>query len=344
MTAQAAGIRDAYRHCEQVTRTQARNFSYGIRLLPGGKRRALSAVYAFARRVDDIGDGTLPAADKLAALEDARAAVAALEGASGAGSGAAAAGDPVLIALADAARRYPIPLGAFGELIDGCEADVRGTSYATFTELEHYCRCVAGSIGRLSLGVFGSRDPGAAEPLADGLGIALQQTNILRDVREDLGNGRVYLPAEDLERFGCTLRPERAGTLAGDRKLEDLIRFEAQRALGWYASGMRLLPLLDRRSAACTGAMAGIYLRLLEQIAAAPAAALRQRQSLPGKAKAMVAGRALAGIAPRVPAVDPGGSVAGGSVAGGSVAGGSLAGGSVVGGSAAEGSVAGGRP
>jgi 15-cis-phytoene synthase len=246
-------VRDAYRHCEQVTRTQARNFSYGIRLLPGGKRRALSAVYAFARRVDDIGDGTLPAADKLAALEDARASVAALE------AGAAAPGDdPVLIALADAARRYPIPLGAFGELIDGCEADVRGTRYANFAELEHYCRCVAGSIGRLSLGVFGSRDRGAAEPLADALGIALQQTNILRDIREDLGNGRVYLPAEDLERFGCALQADRVDALAGDRALEDLMRFEAQRALGWYATGMRLLPLLDRRSAACTGAMAGI--------------------------------------------------------------------------------------
>jgi phytoene synthase len=303
LTAQAAGaygVKDAYRHCEQVTRTQARNFSYGIRLLPGGKRRALSAVYAFARRVDDIGDGTLPAADKLAALEDARASVAALEA-----DAASAAGDPVLIALADAARRYPIPLSAFAELIDGCEADVRGTRYATFTELEHYCRCVAGSIGRLSLGVFGSRDPSAARPLADALGIALQQTNILRDIREDLGNGRVYLPAEDLERYGSVLRPERVDALADDRKLADLMRFEAQRALGWYATGLRLLPLLDRRSAACTGAMAGIYLRLLEQIASAPAAALRQRQSLPGKAKAMVAARALAGIAPLVPAIDP---------------------------------------
>src|SRR3984893_12183717 len=137
MTAQAAeavGVRDAYRHCEQVTRTQARNFSYGIRLLPGGKRRALSAVYAFARRVDDIGDGTLPAADKLAALEDSPTSIAALDNGRGAAPGAAAAGDPVLIALADAARRYPVPLGAFGELIDGCEADVRGNSYATFTD------------------------------------------------------------------------------------------------------------------------------------------------------------------------------------------------------------------
>ncbi len=347
MTAQAAGangVKDAYRHCEQVTRTQARNFSYGIRLLPGGKRRALSAVYAFARRVDDIGDGTLPAADKLAALEDARASVTALEA-----DAATAAGDPVLIALADAARRYPIPLGAFAELIDGCEADVRGTRYATFTELEHYCRCVAGSIGRLSLGVFGSRDPSAAQPLADALGIALQQTNILRDIREDLGNGRVYLPAEDLERYGSALRPERVDALADDPKLADLMRFEAQRALGWYATGLRLLPLLDRRSAACTGAMAGIYLRLLAQIAAAPAVALRQRQSLPGKAKAMVAARALAGIAPRVPAMDPPGPglPAPGRPApapGRPAAGGPAAGRPAAGGPAAEGSAARGRP
>jgi phytoene synthase len=301
MTAQAQPsdeVREAYQHCEQVTRTQARNFSYGIRLLPAPKRRALSAVYAFARRVDDIGDGTMPAADKLTALTGARAAVAGLER-----QGAAAAGgDPVLLALADAADRYPVPLGAFGELIEGCEADVRGTSYATFAELEHYCRCVAGSIGRLSLGVFGSRDRAVAEPLADALGVALQVTNILRDIREDLLNGRVYLPAQDAERFGAVLAPGRADALADDQGLVELMRFEAERAFGWYARGLKLLPLLDRRSAASAGAMAGIYLRLLEQIVAAPQAALRQRQSLPGKAKAMVAVRALAGIAERVPA------------------------------------------
>ena len=327
-------VRAAYRHCEQVTRTQARNFSYGIRLLPAAKRRALSAVYAFARRVDDIGDGTLPAPDKLAALAEARAAVTALQ------HGGPPADDQVLVALAHAARRFAIPLPAFGELIDGCEADVKGTSYSTFDELEHYCRCVAGSIGRLSLGVFGSRDPAAAEPLADALGIALQLTNILRDIQEDLGNGRVYLPAEDLERFGCTLRPGQAGRLAGDRGLEELMRFEAQRALGWYGRGMRLLPLLDRRSAASAGAMAGIYLRLLQQIAAAPGAALAQRQSLPGKAKAMVAVRSLAGIPERVPAsVAPGGPgpVIGDTAAGGTAAG-DAAGQPGSGGTAADGS------
>src|SRR6185437_11837895 len=165
-------VRDAYRRCEQITRQQAKNFSYGIALLPGPKRRALSAIYAFARRIDDIGDGTMSPVDKITALERARAQINALDQ-----DGSAADGDQVLVALRDAAARFPIPMAAFGELIDGCEADVRGVSYATFDDLKHYCRCVAGSIGRLSLGVFGSSDMTLATSLADSLGIALQLTN-----------------------------------------------------------------------------------------------------------------------------------------------------------------------
>ncbi len=305
--ADATAIRAAYQHCEQVTRTQARNFSYGIRLLPPDKRRALSAVYALARRIDDIGDGTLPAEEKLTALGKVRAQLDLLAS-EGSCSGPGGPGDPVLVAIADAKSRYPIPLSAFGELIDGCEADVRGTVYGTFSELEHYCRCVAGSIGRLSLSIFGSREPGVAGPLADALGVALQLTNILRDIREDFGTGRVYLPADDLARFGCPMTPggqDGQAVLRADAALEQLVRYEAQRALRWYDVGLRLMPLLDRRSAACTGAMAGIYLRLLEQISADPAAALARRLSVPARAKAMVAVRSLAGVAPR-PAGQPG--------------------------------------
>jgi phytoene synthase len=301
----------AYRHCEEITWSQARNFSYGIRLLPPGKRRALAAVYAFARRIDDIGDGTLRPADKLAALAGARASVTALAtGSAPAGPGtpqpgtpgdgpAAGPADPVLVALADAGRRFPIPLEAFGELIDGCEADVRGTSYVTFDDLRHYCRCVAGSIGRLSLGVFGTRDIDTAAPLADALGVALQLTNILRDIREDYRDGRVYLPAEDFKRFGTELRPNGSGWPAPDPKLVDLVSFEAERARDWYARGLRLMPLLDRRSAACTGAMAGIYFRLLENIADAPELVLQRRVSLSPGQKAMVAVKSLVGSALR---------------------------------------------
>jgi 15-cis-phytoene synthase len=376
--------RAAYRHCEEITWSQARNFAYGIRLLPPAKRQALAAVYAFARRIDDIGDGDLPAPDKLAALADARASVTALsaqrdlpgETARPGGNGAVPgksgvpgknsppegngqpgensppeandqpgkysqpgdgglprqngqppAGDLVLVALADAANRFDIPLAAFGELIDGCEADVRGTTYRTFDDLLHYCRCVAGSIGRLSLGVFGTADVATAAPLADALGVALQLTNILRDIREDYLGGRIYLPAEDFERFGCSLgngalgpgSPEHGvgqhgvgqhgsgqqessrhgpgqhgpGDAANGDKLAALVEFEAERASAWYAKGLTLIPLLDWRSAASAGAMAGIYHRLLERIATTPGVVLERRMSLSASEKALVAARSL---------------------------------------------------
>jgi phytoene synthase len=287
-------LTEAYRECERITWSQARNFAYGIRLLPYAKRRGLAVIYAFARRIDDIGDGTLPgqtaqmpADQKIAALEAARQAVLGLDqGSLDEGSH----DDPVLLALADVKRSFPVPMEAFGELIDGCVADVRGTRYQTFEDLRYYCRCVAGSIGRLSLGIFGTRhDQQEAACLADSLGVALQLTNILRDIREDHQNGRVYLPAEDLAKFDIDLDAPSVSQFIR------LVEFEAERAREWYSEGWRLLPMLDRRSAACTGAMAGIYRRLLERIAAQPAAVLDSRVSLSTGEKAMVAVRALAG-------------------------------------------------
>ncbi len=288
--AETARVRSAYDYCEQVTRAEAKNFSYGIRLLPGPKRRALSAVYAFARRVDDIGDGSLEEHEKLRRLRRARDDIHSV---------GVDSADPVLVALADAARRMPLPLEAFDELIDGCEADVRGTRYRTFDELVGYCRCVAGSIGRLSLGVFGTARPGVAEARADALGVALQLTNILRDVLEDRRDGRVYLPEEDLERFGVDLELGAGGMLAGDPgRWRELIRVMADRTEQWYDEGLALLPMLDHRSRACCGSMAGIYHALLGRIAADPVAASRCRVSLPTWHKAGVAARSLAGMAP----------------------------------------------
>jgi 15-cis-phytoene synthase len=305
---------EAYAQCEQITWSQARNFAYGIRLLTPDKRRGLAAVYAFARRIDDIGDGTLPPDEKIRQLEAARQSI-----------GGDPGDDPVLIALADAGKRFAIPLGAFGELVDGCVADVRGTTYQTWDELYHYCRCVAGSIGRLSLAVFAGSPPmsrgglgGIVPPeaiqMADDLGIALQLTNILRDVREDYQNGRVYLPAEDLARFGLELIPGSSAEPFPDptqqARFASLVEFEADRAREWYDRGLPLLKTLDRRSAACTGAMAGIYRRLLERIARRPSAVLEGRQSLPPAQKLLVAVQSLtnprhvprpAGGAPRRP-------------------------------------------
>ena len=298
----------AYATCEAITRTQARNFHYGIRLLPPERRAALCAVYALARRVDDIGDEQGETATKQAALTDLRARLATLADGSGEGPGE----DPVLIAVADASRRFPIPLGAFDELVDGVSADVAAddafardgvpsTPYRTFDDLLGYCRCVAGSVGRLCLGVFGTRpgaDPdGNAPRLADTLGLALQQTNILRDVREDLLNGRIYLAGDELDAAGVTLRVRSDGALDDPQgALADLLRDAAVRARGYYDEGLTLVGMLDRRSAACTTAMAGIYRRLLDDITADPRAVYDRRLSLSAPKKALVAVRALTGL------------------------------------------------
>jgi phytoene synthase len=276
-------VEAAYRACEHITRTEARNFNYGIKLLPQRKRRAMCALYALARRIDDIGDGDLPVPEKLAGLTRARKDVASL-------GDLAEDADAVMVAVADVCRHFPIPLGALEELIDGCEQDVQGATYETFDDLVGYCRRVAGTIGRLSLAVYGCADSERAVAWADDLGVALQITNILRDVVEDHQQmGRVYLPVDDRDRFGVS--PDLSGP--SDR-LVALIEFEAGRAEEWYERGLRLLPMLDWRSRACTAAMAGIYRRLLTAIQRDPAAVLRGRLSLPAWQKAGVAARAIA--------------------------------------------------
>ena len=297
---------EAYVQCEQITWEQARNFAYGIRLLPPDKRRGLAAVYAYARRIDDIGDGDLPPEEKKAQLEAARQQVHTLA-ARVKGDVSATLdtvdtgdGDPVLVALTDTGKRFAAPLEAFEELIDGCLADVNQASYETFDDLLWYCRCVAGSIGRLSLGIYGATQPERQNKLADDLGVALQLTNILRDVREDFLNNRIYLPREDLDKFGIEFAPfgspEPFPSEVMQARFANLVEFEANRAREWYGSGLRLLATIDRRSAACTGAMAGIYRRLLERIARNPHAVLDGRMSLPGSEKALVAAQALAGF------------------------------------------------
>ena len=217
---------------------EAKNFSYGIRLLRPPERRALSAVYALARRIDDIGDG------------DGRGRREARRPQRRPGRRAATrrptSDDPVLVALADAARRYHLPMEAFGELIDGCEMDVRGT---TLRDHRRAGRLLPAGrrLGRPALlAVFGTDDPAAADPLADDLGVALQLTNILRDVVEDRGKGRVYLPAADAAAVGCP--PDLAGR---PRLWPSWSPSSARRRTRWFDRGLRLLPLLDRRSRAC---------------------------------------------------------------------------------------------
>jgi phytoene synthase len=325
-----AEVADAYSRCEAITRREAANFYYGIRLLPRDRRRAMCAAYAFARRVDDIGDGALGSEEKLRLLDAQERALTAIASASPREPNelpGEVGEDPVMVALADAQQRFALPVGALGELIEGVRMDVVGVSYETFEDLLPYCRRVAGAIGRVCLAFFGLRDVARAdmasvERLADDLGVALQLTNILRDLREDAEHGRVYLPAEDLRRFGVIAADDQAsqapsppaqqvlsaltraglephGRVAAEEQQLDqlcaLVRFEAARAAQWFDRGLAMTELLDRRSAACVLAMAGIYRRLLERIEAHPEQSLSRRMSLPAHEKALVAARGMLG-------------------------------------------------
>ena len=291
----------AYRRCEEITWSEARNFAYGIRLLPPPKRRAMAALYAMARRIDDVGDGDWPQDRKLTSLSELHTAIEALE----AGLVADPA-DPVLVAVAHAASRYPVPVAALHEIVEGCELDVRGETYATMDDTVRYCRLVAGSVGRLSLGVFGTtsaprrderghgtEEAPLVEELADDLGVALQLTNMLRDIAEDHRMGRIYLPEQDRERFGIA-----PGQWAPPESAAALVQFVAGQAVMWFERGLVLLDHLDHRSRACTAAMAGIYRRLLARILAQPAAPLERRVSLPAWEKGLVAARSLSGLRP----------------------------------------------
>lgn len=286
----------AYRQCQEITWKEARNFAYGIRLLPSPKRKAMAALYALARRIDDIGDGPGDRHHKLEALAALHSTIGELEK-----GRVPDPQDPVIVGMAHAAQRFPIPLAALHEIVQGCEQDVRGVTYTTMDDTVRYCRLVAGSVGRLSLGIFGAKSPGPPDPvlppdlprMADDLGVAFQLTNMLRDIREDRRMGRIYLPEQDRDRFGIT-----AGEWDPPERVGRLIEHVAEQAVTWFEQGLNLLEHLDHRSRACTAAMAGIYRRVLRRILDQPTGPLRERVGLPVWEKALVAVRSVSGMKP----------------------------------------------
>jgi 15-cis-phytoene synthase len=274
-------VAGSYRHCESITRQAAANFYYGIRLLPREKRQATCAVYAFARRVDDIGDGRIAPQEKLDLLDVCGRSLQSMR---------TSDMDPVMAAMADARARFGLPMDAMEGLLAGVRMDVQGASFQTFEDLLLYCRRVAGTIGRLCLAIFGSGDPPRAIALADDLGVAMQLTNILRDICEDAERDRVYIPREDLDLY----RLSADGRFEGEEgQLDAMMRFQARRAGEWFERGLELVPLLDRRSGACVLAMSNIYRGVLEQIVDDPRLARRERVSLPIWRKGWVATRSL---------------------------------------------------
>lgn len=266
-------VADAYRICRAIARKEARNFYYSFVALPGAKRDAICAVYAFMRHADDLSDDeSLPLAERQARLE----------GWLGAWRDAARSGrteDPVFLALCDAQLRFEIPSHLLEELVEGTTMDLRhdGSSfpcdkspyhtYGTFEELYRYCYMVASVVGLVCIRIFGYQDQ-RAEKLAEETGIAFQLTNILRDVREDAERGRIYLPLEDLRRFGVT--PEQLTAARKESRLTDatrqLLAFQAERAERYYCSGQELLPLIAADSRPALWVLITIYHRLLHRI------------------------------------------------------------------------------
>ena len=269
-------VEEAYADVLRITNETARNFAWGIRVLPGPKRRAVAALYAFARIVDDLADRQEPAR---AELERWRDAVEALPGSPD--------GDAVLVALGDAMTRYRIPKEAVADLVRGALMDCERDRYESWEDLREYCRRVAGAVGIACAAVYEPSSWEAARPRAETLGLALQQINIMRDVPEDWDLGRIYLPRDERERFGVSEEDLAAGSTGPEWRA--LMDHQASRAETLLREGLELLPLLDRRSALCVRSFAGIYRGLLEQMRSRDYDVFTRRPSLSaaGKVKAV---------------------------------------------------------
>ncbi len=263
-------VQEAYAEVGRITRREAKNFAYGIMVLPKAKRQAIAAIYAFARSVDDVADGELPPEQKRVKLEELRAALD------------SDPADPVFVALGDARERFGIPREPLAALVDGGLQDLERSTYADFADLRGYCEKVAGAVGLACVPVYGSSDTERAMTL----GIALQLINIIRDVDEDQRLGRVYLPQDEIAAFEVE-------KLAPSPEFRELMAFQAARARTYLAEGLRLLDSLDRRSALCVGTFAGLYRETLERIEASGFDVFGEKTRLSTPRKLAVVARGL---------------------------------------------------
>jgi len=258
MSADPAELEMAYRACAGQVRRSAANFYYAFQLLPAAKRRALHSLYRFCRGADDIADGPGGAELRRRQLEDYRRALT-----------ATLAGRPPdlgWLTLADTAATFHLQARTLNDVIDGCAADCAPLEVRTEADLARYCYGVAGSVGLLSAAIFRYQDPAVPE-LAIRLGQAMQLTNILRDLKEDLLNGRCYLPLDDLHRFGlepADLLTGRAGERASG--YSQLMRHQVARAREHFQVGIRLVPLVERDARGCPAALAALYQALLSEL------------------------------------------------------------------------------
>jgi len=258
------------RYCLDMTRREAGNFYWGFIALPREQRIAIYGLYSFAREVDDSIDLAQDPApldahrDRLTHCYTGRAS------------------DPVMRVLTEVVTRYGIPRPELEALIDGVEMDLKVKRYESWPQLQSYCELVASSIGRMCVRIFGYRDPQALD-LATDLGVAMQLSNILRDVREDFELGRVYLPQEELRQFGIAETALAAGRRGAE--WEALVRHEIGRAHALFSTGLQVTEMIPRRAAVCVLTMAGIYQEIVSDIERDPFLPLQRRASLSGRRK-----------------------------------------------------------
>jgi phytoene synthase len=275
----------SYAACRRIAKSRARNFYYSFVLLPKAQRNAICAIYAFMRHCDDLSDEPQAGVASREAIEAWRRELdAALDGCFGE--------NPLWPAFRDTAERYKIPPEYFHEMIEGVLSDLGPRRIQTFDELYRYCYQVASVVGLTVIHIFGFRGAEAL-PLAEKCGVAFQLTNILRDVREDAGRDRVYLPAEDLLRFRVDVRDLAEGKRTDE--FVDLMQFEARRARAYYESAKPLVDMVDPHSRASLWALIEIYSRLLGRIEHTNYDVLSHRVELSGREKVRIILRALVG-------------------------------------------------
>ena len=247
--------KEAYAYCQRVTKAAAKNFYYAFITLPKSRRRAIYATYAFCRMCDDIADEPLPNEEKLRQLHEVEDSLELAK--------AGQATGPVYQALAHAVREHGIPWADLAEVVHGVEMDLTINRYETFDDLRSYCYRVASVVGLICIQICGYSDPKARDYVID-LGLAMQLTNILRDIQEDMELGRVYLPQEELSRYGYTEKQLMAGEINED--FARFMEFQVARARTYFMNGKQLLKLLPIRTRACPSVIGGIYSRILDRI------------------------------------------------------------------------------
>jgi phytoene synthase len=274
----AGRLAECYRTCGEIARVNSKTFHLSSLFLSPAKRRAVWAVYAFCRTADDIVDRIAPARERLDAIDAwERKLIGAYDG---------CPSGPIFVALADAARRFAIPVQPALDLLRGARMDVSIRRYPTYDALSEYCYLVASTVGLLVMPILGSLSPDAAR-YGVALGRAMQMTNILRDVGEDARMGRIYLPAEDLRRFGCTETAVLAGVV--DERFVALMRFEIARVRAMYAEAEPGIALLAPESRYTVRLALSLYRGILDRIESNRYDAFTRRAHVPLRAKMLTA-------------------------------------------------------